>query len=167
VSIVRSAGAYAGALRAALLDLKRRPVVCGRLADLLARALDRAPALSAADLVVPVPLHPRRHAQRGHNQALELAEVVARASARPLAPNALARIRSTAKRRAGLGREARAEAVRDAFRAATRLVEGRSVLVVDDLFTTGATLSACAAALRDAGARDVVALTAARARLIG
>ena len=166
LAAVRSAGDYAGALRAVLLDLKQRPRPCRRLLDLVAETYRREPSLHGADLVVPVPLHPKRLAARGHNQAHALAGAVARAAGLELAPNALARSRHTARRRAGLDREARARAVRDAFRAAGRLVAGRSVLVVDDLYTTGATLGACAHALERAGAREVLALTAARARLI-
>ncbi len=166
ITAARAAGAYAGALRAALLDLKERPRACRRLADLLAGVWRREAALRGADLVVPVPLHPERLAARGHNQALVLAEGLARREKLELSASALRRVRETGRRRGGLGREARAESVSRAFRAAPRLVAGRSVLVVDDLLTTGATLVACARALRDAGARDVVALTAARARLI-
>lgn len=166
LAVVRSAGAYAGALRAVLLDLKLRPRPCRRLLDLLAETYRREPALHGADLVVPVPLHPKRLAARGHNQAQALAAAVARAAGLEALPNALTRARHTAQRRAGLDREARERAVRDAFRAAGRLVAGRRVLVVDDLYTTGATLGACARALVAAGAREVVALTAARARLI-
>lgn len=166
VTAARSVGAYAGALRAVLLDLKQRPRPCRRLCDLLGETYRREPVLHDADLIVPVPLHLDRLAARGHNQALGLAEAVARASGLALSQNALRRVRNTARRRAGLGRAARAEAAREAFRAAPRLVAGRAVLVVDDLFTTGATLGACARALRAAGARDVVALTAARTCLI-
>jgi ComF family protein len=162
LTATRAAGAYAGALRAALLDLKRRPRACRRLAGLLAEAWRCAPALGAADLVVPVPLHPERLAARGHNQALVLAEGLAQSTGLEVSAHALGRVRATTERRAGLGRAARAEAVRCAFRAAPRIVAGRTILVVDDLYTTGATLAACARALRDAGARDVFGLTAAR-----
>jgi ComF family protein len=158
----RSAGLYAGALRAALLDLKRRPRPCRRLAALLVGVVRSERALAAPDLVVPVPLHPERLADRGHNQALSLAEALVRAERLTLETHALARVRGASRRRAGLGREDRAESVRGAFRASGRLVAGRSVLLVDDVFTTGATLGACAAALLAAGAREVRAVTAAR-----
>ena len=163
----RSIGLYAGALRAALLDLNRRPRPCRRLAGLLVAAFRNEPALAAPDLVVPVPLHPERLADRGHNQALSLAEALARAEGLELERHALARVRGASRRRAGLGREDRAETVRNAFRASGRLVAGRSVLLVDDVYTTGATLGACTSALLSAGAREVRALTAARVGLGG
>jgi predicted amidophosphoribosyltransferase len=65
--------------------------------------------------------------------------------------------------RAGAGRAEREASMRGAFVAARKLVSGRVVLVVDDVFTTGSTLAACATALRAAGARDILALTVARA----
>lgn len=159
VSVARSAGAYAGALRASLLDLKHRPRVVAELGRAFATAA-ADPALAAADVLVPVPLHPRRRAERGHNQA----ELLARAAARAvmLEPAALARVAPAPRLRSGLDREARLGAVAGAFRGAPRLVAGRTVLLVDDVFTTGATLAACAEALRRAGAHDVLALTAAR-----
>jgi ComF family protein len=163
--VARSAGAYAGALRVTLLDLKRRPRPCGRLVGLLADAYRANPVLHATDLVVPVPLHPERRAERGHNQAEPLAEAVARVVGCDAVPQALARTARPVghRMRAGASRAERREAVRGAFAAAGKLVVGRVVLIVDDVFTTGSTLAECATALRAAGARDVLALTAARA----
>ncbi len=165
VTAARAVGTYAGAIRATLLDLKRRANACSRLLDLLAAASAMATGLETADVIVPVPLHPERLRARGHNQADVLARGVAKRLDIASVENALARVRSTTERRAGLGREARAAAVRRAFRASEGLVAGKRVLVVDDLFTTGATLGACAHALREAGAVGVYGVTAARVRL--
>lgn len=165
IGAVRSVGPYAGALKASLVDLKRRPRACGRLVGLLAATCASEPALGAADAVVPVPLHPDRLAERGHNQAQVIARSVARATGLESLPHALSRSRQAARRRGAAGRAARAESVLGAFAAARRLVEGRRVLLVDDLYTTGATLGACARALAAAGASEVVALTVARVLL--
>jgi ComF family protein len=164
LSAVRSAGFYAGALRASVLDLKRRPLACRRLRDLLWEACAREPLLRCADLAVPVPLHPDRRAERGHNQAEVLAAALARAGGPEVVPQALARRRPAPPRRAGADRTAREAGVAGAFRAAGRLVAGRRVLLVDDVFTTGATLAECAVALRAAGAVEVCPVTVARAR---
>ena len=159
---VRSVGPYEGAIQASLLDLKSRRRACGRLLQLLAETYATETALHAPDLVVPVPLHPDRLRSRGHNQAEVLARGLARRADLRLELSALARDRHTERRRAGFGRAVRAESVRTVFRAAPRLVAGRRVLVVDDLLTTGATLGACARALREAGAREVLGITVAR-----
>jgi ComF family protein len=106
-----------------------------------------------------VPLHPARLADRGFNQAVLLARVVARHTGWPLLPRALARTRSTSAQ-ARLGAADRKTNVADAFRVRSR-VEGLDVLLVDDVTTTGATLAACASALRRAGARSVTPITVA------
>lgn len=111
------------------------------------------------DVVVPVPLHAGRLAERGYNQAALLARPVARVIGAPLACRALVRVRAT-ERQASLDREARLANVVDAF-ACRGDVRGRRVLLVDDVTTTGATLNACRSALAVAGARDVVALVLA------
>ncbi|HWS56694.1 MAG TPA: phosphoribosyltransferase family protein, partial [Pyrinomonadaceae bacterium] len=130
----------------------------------LDEARRRAP-LDAATVVVPVPLHPERERGRGFNQAALLARALARRAGLPLDEWSLTRVAHTERHRAGMDRRARRETVEGAFRVVRpRLVAGRSVLLVDDVFTTGATASACAAALKAAGAAEVFVLTVARAR---
>jgi ComF family protein len=159
----RACGLYEGALRAAVLGLKRDPFVPPRLARMLREAAPRAP-LDAATLVVPVPLHPARERARGFNQAALLASAVVRRTDLPLDGCSLARIAHSERHRAGMDARARRESVEGAFNVTRpRLINGESVLLVDDVFTTGATASACARALLDAGARAVFVLTAARA----
>jgi ComF family protein len=159
----RACGVYAGALRAAVLTLKREPHVPARITKLLTEAQGRAP-LSGATRVVPVPLHAERERERGFNQAALLARSLAAAANLPLDEWSLVRETHTARHRAGMDARARRETVADAFRVVRpRVVKGERVLVVDDVYTTGATVSACAAALRAAGAAEVYVLTVARA----
>ncbi|MCA1641264.1 MAG: ComF family protein [Acidobacteria bacterium] len=159
----RAVGAYEGALRASVLSLKREPHVSSRLANLLFEARSRTP-LDAATRVVPVPLHPERERERGFNQAAQLASAVASLARLPLDEWSVRRVKHTERHRAGMDARARRETVADAFQVARpRLVGGERVLLVDDVFTTGATVSACAHALKRAGALEVFVLTAARA----
>lgn len=159
----RACGVYEGALSAAVLNLKRDPFVPPRLAKLLCETTRRAP-LDTATLILPVPLHPARERERGFNQAALLASAVGRAARLPLDPLSLARIAHSERHRAGMDARARRESVEAAFAVTRpRLVRGETILLVDDVFTTGATVSACARALLDNGARAVFVLTAARA----
>jgi ComF family protein len=121
--------------------------------------------LDEADLLVPVPLHRRRLLARGYNQAGLLAQAVARVAGVPVVPDLLRRVRPTAPQQ-GLGPEARRDNVRAAaFRVnawqAARL-EGRRVVLVDDVLTTGATVDACVQVLHRGGAAGVDVLTLAR-----
>ncbi|EYF05914.1 ComF family protein [Chondromyces apiculatus] len=116
-----------------------------------------------ADLVLPVPLHPGRLAERGYNQAALLAAEIASPLRIPLLARGLARLRPT-PHQARLARLDRFSNVSDAFRARwPARIQGRAVLLVDDVATTGATLAACASALHRAGATAVTALVIARA----
>jgi ComF family protein len=158
----RACGFYEGALRASVLELKRRPHVASRLARLLFSTQQRMP-LNSANLIIPVPLHPERERERGFNQATLLARELARLSRLRLDEHSVVRRVHTERHRAGMDARARRDSVADAFAIRhPKLVAGQRVLLVDDVFTTGATVSACAAALKNAGAEEVFVLTMAR-----
>jgi ComF family protein len=155
-------------LRAPLLhDGLGRDLVLGlkyrghrHLAPVLAE-LVRPHTPEGLDVIVPVPLHPERLRERGFNQSGLLAEEIRAASGVKIDASVLVRTRQTAPQ-AGLSARERIANVRGAFRANRRL-EGETVLLVDDVCTTGATLSACARTLRRAGAGRVLAVTVTRA----
>jgi predicted amidophosphoribosyltransferase len=158
-----SAILYAGAGRRMVLALKHgdRLDMVGPLAGWMAKA--GGALLADADLVAPVPLHWRRLALRRYNQSAELARRLARLSARPAALDLLTRRRPTTPQEGG--RLARAANQAGAFSVTPRhaaLVDGRRILLVDDVLTSGATLSACADTLRAAGASGVDVLALAR-----
>jgi ComF family protein len=153
---------YGGQLAVAVQALKYRG--SGHLAGPLGRCLGQevleGPSI---DLIVPVPLHRRRLALRGYNQAALLARAAARTAQLPCYPVALQRTRDTASQ-AWLGIEERRQNVHGAFRATCpRRVAGQSVLLIDDVMTTGSTAAAAATALLEAGATEVHVLTLARA----
>jgi ComF family protein len=146
-----AAYAYGGPLADAVQRLKYagRTDHARPLGELFADACGRF--AGRVDVVVPIPLHPRRLAERGFNQSSLLGAPVARRLGVPLRASALRRTRDT-RTQAGLGAPDRADNVRGCF--AVRAARGR-VLVVDDVRTTGATLAEAAAALRAAGAVEV------------
>lgn len=169
--IARSYGTYTHPLRDLILHLKfhRRERWGWRLGELLAPAALGLQMMASAPLIVPVPLHPTRERERGYNQAALLArglqhKLRTHGSGRGILVEMrmISRDRPTTPQ-SGLHHGARRENVRGAFRAERRLAAGRSIILVDDVMTTGATASACAAALKRAGAREVAVLTLARA----
>ena len=132
------------------------------LADLLVR--EAAPALRGEkwDCIAPVPLHPLKQREREFNQAERLAVHQGRATEIPVNPKILRRINPTATQTL-LSRDERAVNMKNAFavRPGARL-EGKRIVLVDDVFTPGATTNACAQALRGAGAAEVRVWTVAR-----
>jgi len=132
------------------------------LADWMIRCA--GPLFDAEPLLVPVPLHRKRLAARRYNQAQVLSDAIARKTGLTAPPDLLRRHRATTPQ-TDLSMEARLRNVTGAFRLAPKAgaqVEGRSVVLVDDVFTTGATLGACARPLLRAGALRVDALVLAR-----
>ncbi len=160
--MLRSWSVYEEPVRHALQGLKyRRDLgLAEALVPCLAEALVRLDW--AVDLVVPVPLGRKRLAERGYNQVNLIARPLSTVMRIPYAPDALRRCQET-RSQVGLNRTERRQNVRDAFRADRRRVNGCVVLLMDDIATTGSTLSSCAEALCGAGARDVFAYTVSRA----
>jgi competence protein ComFC len=162
-SAARCCGAYSGALEASILFLKSRPHVCRRLRAMISQTFSNHRAALSSDVVMPVPLHRERERERGFNQAQVIAKVIARDFHMPLDGRSLVRVRRTERHRVGLDAADRKKSVARAFAVARPAsVDGMSVLLVDDLFTTGSTISAASNALLEAGARRVTVLTIAR-----
>jgi ComF family protein len=149
-------------LRESALNLKREPRLSRRLLDLLI-ATARRPPLDVCTRVVPVPLHPQRRQLRGFNQATVIAAGVANALRLPLDEVSLVRTGLADKYRAGLDARGRLETVKGAFVVRhPEIIKSEEILLVDDVLTTGSTVSSCAEALLLAGARSVYVLTVAR-----
>ncbi|SLM48267.1 putative Phosphoribosyltransferase [Nitrospira japonica] len=152
---------YLPPLREAVCAFKYRGKI-GLAKPLAQLMIDALPPNLDVDLVLPVPLHPSRLRGREFNQSLLLADRVARHLHLPVSIRELARVHATDPQTT-LPRNMRLKNVRHAFAVRRpRLVTGRRILLIDDVFTTGATLHECAAALSESGAKSVVALTLAR-----
>lgn len=158
---LRSAFVYAGPVQTAVRALKyhNMRVVAPALGAAMARRL--ATWNIVPDRIVPVPLHPRRLRERGYNQAELLACALGMEAGIPVRPAALERLRDTSAQARASSAIERRRNVTGAF-AARDAVRGGRALLVDDVCTTGATLSACAEALLTAGAAQVWGLTVAR-----
>ena len=127
------------------------------------RLLEEEWAFEAPDMIVPVPLHESRRRERGFNQAEEIGAELERLARVPMAPAALERIRPT-RVQSTLSRAERRENVRGAFYCdPSSGVAGRTVLLLDDVMTSSATVNECSRVLKDAGAARVLVLVFARA----
>lgn len=155
-------GWYEGALRETVLLLKRHPYLPWHLVELLVEA---SQSFAGVSRVVPVPLHKERLRSRGFNQAAIIGREISCALAVPLDEVSLERVTSSEKHRTGLDAKGRRDSVAKAFVVRRpRLIAGEDVLLVDDVFTTGATSEACEEALMEAGANSVLIFVLARAR---
>jgi ComF family protein len=164
ITRIRSAAAYEGPVERAIHRLKYdgwRPLA-RPLAALVADRL--AIEGLGAELIVAVPLHPRRQRSRGFNQSELIAAELRRRLRLRAAAGRLLKVRDTPAQ-VGLDRFNRQENVNGAFFWKGPSLEGRAIAVVDDVTTTGATLDACAGALREAGAGPVLGLTVAGVRI--
>jgi ComF family protein len=160
---LRSAVAYDEVSRRVALKLKYsgRPGLAGTLAHFMLRHVG---PMESGPLLVPVPLHRWRIWKRGYNQAALIASALSRRTGLATGLELLVRTRATPPLK-GLGRRERALAVRGAFKVppgATDRLAGRSVLLIDDVYTSGATAAACARALKRGGAASVDVLCWAR-----
>ena len=158
----RTATLYGGSARSLVLSLKHgdRPALARPMAQWMARA--GSDILADADLVVPVPLHWTRRIQRRLNQSAELSRRIAREKDMRHGPGILVRTRATDSQR-GRSFEQRQKNVAGAFACpSAKRVAGRCIVLVDDVMTTGATLSSAARVLRSAGAKSVDVLVFAR-----
>jgi ComF family protein len=162
----RSAAYYSGPLVEAIRRFKYhcQMALWRPLGQLMVESLEGPAAsldIGSVDAICPVPLHEAREGERGFNQSELLAEVVADATGKPL-KRLLIRTRPTLPQ-VDLPARSRAANVRGAFAADLHeAIDGQIVLLIDDLFTTGATMTECARTLRRAGAREVRVLTLAR-----
>lgn len=161
ISYIMSPFEYTGALRHAILDFKFRNcyAYAGLFADMMREYLDSYDMWDEFDFIVPVPLHEQRLKERGYNQAELIAQHSAEYLNIPLLTDALTRTRATA-RQSSLKMMERVLNVKDAFECVSDL-QGRKILLLDDICTTGNTLQSCAFALHNAGAEDICALTLA------
>ncbi len=158
----RACGVYEGALRASVLNLKRQPNISARLVELLLETQTRPP-LNAATRIMPVPLHPEREKARGFNQAAVIVAELSKKARLPFDEGCLVRTSHSERHRAGMDARGRRETVEKAFAVRyPRLVAAEQILLLDDVFTTGATVSSCATALLAEGAKEVFVLTIAR-----
>ena len=156
-------GLYEKALAASVLTLKKKPLAPRRVKSLLAGAADRISDRNM-DLILPVPLSPRRSYERGFNQAAVIGKIISNRLGIALDQTTLIRQVDTPMHRAGMDRKARGMTVKNAF-AITRpkRVMGKNILLVDDVLTSGETVSSCAKILKKCGAARVDVITLARA----
>lgn len=159
----RACGLYSGALEASLLFLKVSPHICPRLRRIIHRTMSDHHQTLAAEVVVPIPLHPIREKERGFNQAAIISRLIAQRFEMRLDEGSLLRSRPTERHRAGMDAADRARSVERAFTVARPgLFRGASILLIDDVYTTGSTLCAASRTLLGDGARDVSVLTVAK-----
>lgn len=160
----RAVGLYRGVLQHIIQAMKYRPVygLTRPLAQLLQHQFEAHWATASPDVLLPVPLHRRRLWQREFDQALALARYLSQGVRIPCRTEVLTRQRYTASQ-VGLNRTKRDQNVRGAFDVQhPQAIRGKAVLLIDDVYTTGATVKECARVLQHAGAEWVGVYTLAR-----
>jgi ComF family protein len=164
---IRTPGPFAGPVAEAihLLKYSERRSIARRLAGLMADCLEPESGHRRADLIAAVPLHPAKLRERGYNQAQLLADELSPKLGIPADRKAVWRCRHNPTQ-TKLNKQQRLDNVRGIFRVEQPFrVSGKTVLLIDDVLTTGATIGSCGRALLEAGASQVLALTAAAAPL--
>ena len=164
LAAIAATGVHEGIIREAVQGLKygQAKALAQPLSERLVAQLNRQNW--TIDIIVPVPLHKTRLAERGYNQAQLLSEHVAEEILLPCLAEAVQRQRNT-QSQVTLNAMERQTNLEDAFQANPQIVSGKRILLIDDVYTTGATLSACAQAILQAGAQAVYGLTVTVARL--
>jgi ComF family protein len=159
---IRSPFRFEGVTREAVHQLKYKNLraSAGLLAGWLADYLTEYPL--PGEVIVPVPLHPKRLRERGYNQSALLAKELGKLTGRPVSDSSLVRYTYLAPQARTSSVEERRRNVAGSFACHDRQLEGRSVLLIDDVATTGSTLDDCARALKASGAVSVWGLTLAR-----
>jgi len=157
-------GAYKGLLRDMLMDFKYKGdfSVLDGLQRLLYLTYVKHSGDWVPDLIIPVPVHHNRLKMRGFNQALEIGRLLSRKIKKPIKKDVLIRIRDT-RPQVGLTGHMRKQNVKHAFSVQSEL-HGKKVLLIDDVYTTGATILECVKELKRAGARSIGVLVVARSQ---
>jgi ComF family protein len=159
----KSCGFYETALLTTILNLKHTPFLPQKAEQLLLQVFENS-AFTSATRIIPVPLSRERFVERTFNQASIIGQNLAKKTELVFDDASLVRTVHSEKNRHGMDRKARAESVKNAFEVKRpKLISGEIILLVDDVFTTGATVSNCAKALKKKGAKKVFVLTLARA----
>ena len=156
-------GIYQKALSASIINLKTVPVIAQRIKNAITPALNIA-GFGAVDVIVPIPLSRQRKLERGFNQAEIIAAITAKILNIPIDPASLVRKLHTPIHRIAMDKRARELTVKNAFDVVRpKLIDGKNILLIDDVFTSGATASYCAKILKKNGASKVNIFTLARA----
>lgn len=159
----RACGLYEDALQTSILHLKREPFVAKHLRKILIETFERS-EFQNSDLIIPVPLSKKRFLERGFNQATVLSEILSKNLNITPDTQSLVRTIHTPMHRAGMDTKARNLSVENAFEVKRpNLIKDKHILLVDDVFTSGATVSFCAKSLKKSGAKRICVLTIARA----
>lgn len=155
---ITSTGLHGGKLQSAIHALKyeNNPQIGTILGERLVTTLQQKAWI--IDMVIPVPLHTNKLKQRGYNQSQILSEVIEDTLSLPCEPQAITRYRETHSQ-VGLSQKERAENMINAFQANADLLTNKTILIIDDVLTTGATLGACAQSALKAGANKIYGLT--------